>query len=618
MTDAAIRAPTGFVQRRVDTTSAEAQARIRRRYRAERRFRAYGLIAILSAALFLVVLIADIVIKAMPAVTQSALAIPVTISRELVDPQGTNEPRAIAGGDYDKIVREGLYALFPLMKTRAERRALNGVLSSGAADELRRMVVADPGLIGQEITAPVLLGSDADLYLKGIATDVQAVAGAGEATPSATTGNVTVFSTSNAFASQLQTVKKLLAENAEARTREADRLSLVVSSIDADLQAALKSLEEARTANDTTLIAVLEARAESLRNDKSRIETQAADLRAKAADLRSRHDSAGTQEQLTPQMPSVLVMMNDGVIKATSLGSDRIEGEVLIPLSSTAGAGPGQWQQVVLETPEDSRKIQDRSIAVLEVLKAKDVVRSEWNFSFFEQGDSREPELAGILGALVGSALTMLVTLVLCLPVGVMAAIYLEEFAPKNRLTQLIEVNINNLAAVPSIVFGLLGLAVFLNFFGLPRSAPLVGGLVLALLVLPTIIIASRAALKAVPPSIREAALGVGASKQQAIFHHVLPLAMPGILTGTIIGMAHALGESAPLLLIGMVAFIVDVPSSVTTAATVLPVQIFLWSDLPEIGFQAKTALAIIVLLLFLFVMNGTAIWLRKRFERRW
>ena len=209
-------------------------------------------------------------------------------------------------------------------------------------------------------------------------------------------------------------------------------------------------------------------------------------------------------------------------------------------------------------------------------------------------------------------ALTLLVTLALCLPIGVLAAIYLEEFAPKNWLTDLIEVNINNLAAVPSIVFGLLGLAVFLNFFGLPRSAPLVGGLVLALLVLPTIIIAARAALKAVPPSIKEAALGVGASHQQAVFHHVLPLAMPGIMTGTIIGMAHALGETAPLLMIGMVAFIVDVPKGFTDAATVLPVQIYLWSDLPELAFQYKTAAAIIVLLVFLFVMNGLAIWLRK------
>jgi phosphate transport system permease protein len=218
----------------------------------------------------------------------------------------------------------------------------------------------------------------------------------------------------------------------------------------------------------------------------------------------------------------------------------------------------------------------------------------------------------------VGSALTLIVTLLICLPLGVGAAIYLEEFAPKNRMTDLIEININNLAAVPSIVFGLLGLAMFLNFFGLPRSAPLVGGLVLALLVLPTIIIASRAALKAVPPSIKEAALGVGASHQQAIFHHVLPLAIPGIMTGTIIGMAHALGETAPLLMIGMVAFIVDIPQSISSAATVMPVQIYLWSDLPEVAFQAKTAAAIIVLLVFLFVMNAVAILVRKRFERRW
>jgi phosphate transport system permease protein len=214
--------------------------------------------------------------------------------------------------------------------------------------------------------------------------------------------------------------------------------------------------------------------------------------------------------------------------------------------------------------------------------------------------------------------LTLLVTLALSLPLGVAAAVYLEEFAPKNRLTELIEININNLAAVPSIVFGLLGLAIFLNAFGLPRSAPLVGGLVLALLVLPTIIIAARAALKAVPQSIKEAALAVGASHQQAIFHHVLPLAAPGIMTGTIIGMAHALGETAPLLMIGMVAFIVDVPSAITDAATVLPVQIYLWSDLPEAAFEAKTAATILVLLLFLFVMNAAAILVRRRFERRW
>jgi phosphate transport system permease protein len=251
-------------------------------------------------------------------------------------------------------------------------------------------------------------------------------------------------------------------------------------------------------------------------------------------------------------------------------------------------------------------------------LKADGLVASTLHWPFFTNGASREPESAGILGALVGTALTMLVTLSICLPLGVAAAIYLEEFAPKNRFTDIIEVNINNLAAVPSIIFGLLGLSIFLNWIDLPRSSALVGGLVLALLVLPTIIIASRAALKAVPPSIREAALGIGASKQQAVFHHVLPLAMPGIMTGTILGMAHALGETAPLLLIGMVAFIVDVPGSITSAATVLPVQIYQWSTFPEPAFQAKTAGGIIILLLFLFAMNGSAIWLRRRFERRW
>ncbi len=243
-------------------------------------------------------------------------------------------------------------------------------------------------------------------------------------------------------------------------------------------------------------------------------------------------------------------------------------------------------------------------------------VEKRFNLSFFTNGDSREPELAGVKGAFTGTLLTMLVTLIISFPLGVAAALYLEEFAPKNRWTDIIEVNINNLAAVPSIIFGLLGLAVIINLFGLPRSAPLVGGIVLSLMTLPTIIIASRASIKAVPPSIREAALGIGASKMQTAFGHVLPMAMPGILTGTIIGMAQALGETAPLLMIGMVAFIVDVPSSVTDAATVLPVQIFLWADSPERAFLAKTSAAILVLLSFLLVMNVSAAILRKKFEK--
>jgi phosphate transport system permease protein len=245
-------------------------------------------------------------------------------------------------------------------------------------------------------------------------------------------------------------------------------------------------------------------------------------------------------------------------------------------------------------------------------------IQSHFAWRLFTNGDSREPELAGLRGAIVGSLFTVSIALLLGIPLGIGAAIYLEQFAPKNRWTDIIEVNINNLAAVPSIIFGLLGLAMFLNAFGLPRSAPLVGGLVLALLVLPTIIIAARAAIRAVPPSIKEAALGVGASQQQAVFQHVLPLALPGILTGAILGLARTFGETAPLLMIGMVAFIADVPHSITDAATVLPVQIYLWSDLPELAFQSKTAAAILILVGSLLLLNGIAIYLRKKFERRW
>jgi phosphate transport system permease protein len=268
--------------------------------------------------------------------------------------------------------------------------------------------------------------------------------------------------------------------------------------------------------------------------------------------------------------------------------------------------------------PEDDRRVKDQVVDWVDRLASEGAVEKQFNTTFFTAGDSREPEQAGIGGAVAGSFYVLVVTLLLSFPIGVASAVYLEEFAPQNRFTDLIEVNINNLAAVPSIVFGLLGLAVFINFFELPRSAPLVGALVLTLMTLPTIIIASRAALKSVPPSIREAALGVGASKMQTVFHHVLPLAMPGMLTGTIIGMAQALGESAPLLMIGMVAFIVDIPGGPLDPSTVLPVQIYLWADSPERAFIERTSAAIMVLLAFLIVMNILAVILRKKFERRW
>ncbi|MDG5501462.1 phosphate ABC transporter permease PstA [Marinobacter sp. BGYM27] len=270
------------------------------------------------------------------------------------------------------------------------------------------------------------------------------------------------------------------------------------------------------------------------------------------------------------------------------------------------------------DDPTYTVKLSEQQQAWVDQLVEAGVIENSFNDVFFSNGDSREPANAGVLGAIVGSLLTMLVTLLLSFPIGVAAAIYLEEFAPQNKLTDFIEVNINNLAAVPSIIFGLLGLAVFINLFGMPRSVPVVGGLVLTLMTLPTIIISSRAAIKSVPPSIREAAEGIGASKMQVVLHHVLPLALPGMLTGSIIGMAQALGETAPLLLIGMVAFIVDVPDGLFDSATVLPVQIFLWAGSPELAFIERASAAIMVLLAFLISMNAIAIWLRRRLERRW
>jgi phosphate transport system permease protein len=269
-------------------------------------------------------------------------------------------------------------------------------------------------------------------------------------------------------------------------------------------------------------------------------------------------------------------------------------------------------------TPEAERKLDNEQLAWLDKMKSTGLVSSGFNTSFLTKSDSTEPEQAGVLGAVVGSAMMLLVTGFLAIPIGVLAATYLEEFAPKNRWTDVVEVNINNLAAVPSIVYGLLGLAVFINWLHVPRSSPLVGGQVMALMALPTVIIATRSALKAVPPSIREAALGVGASKTQTVFHHVLPLAMPGVMTGAILSLAHALGETAPLLMIGMVSFVPGVPEGFTGAATVLPVQVFIWENASERAFHERTAGAIMVLLVFMIVMNMAAILLRRRFERRW
>ncbi|NKB60107.1 MAG: phosphate ABC transporter permease PstA [Alphaproteobacteria bacterium] len=334
-------------------------------------------------------------------------------------------------------------------------------------------------------------------------------------------------------------------------------------------------------------------------------------VRALFPEVTSRRDKRALAAMLSPGAAYAVRQM---VIDDPSLIGKRIS--ILVPLSDDID----QLNKGAIKASSDEteRRVSNKQIAWFERLQDFGLVETVFNTTLFTAGDSREPELAGIWGAVVGSFFTMIVTLALAFPIGVASAVYLEEFAPKNKWTQVIEVNINNLAAVPSIVFGLLGLAVYINFFGLPRSAPLVGGMVLALMTLPTIIIAGRAALKAVPPSIRDAARGLGASPLQVTTHHVLPLAMPGILTGTIIGMAQALGETAPLLMIGMVAFIVDIPGGVTDPATVMPVQIYLWSDAPERAFVERTSAAIAVLLGFLILMNTLAVFLRKKFERKW
>lgn len=421
------------------SSSELVQQSLKKRYRAERRFKAFGMISVGIGILALLVLFTEIFSKGIGAFTQTYVQLEVNFDADALGVDETAQPSEFARANYAAVIRNALKKQFPDVKKRRDRRALYGMVSVGASYNLQKLIQADPTLIGQTKTYWFLADDDVDTYYKSLSDEEPFV----------------------------------------GRMNEAQQ----------------------------------------------------------------------------------------------------------------------SWVAYWVENKKIKRK---------------------FNTTLFTAGDSSEPELAGILGALLGSLLTLFVTLMLSFPIGVAAAIYLEEYAKRNKITDFIEVNINNLAAVPSVIFGLLGLAIFLNFFNMPRSIPLVGGLVLTLMTLPTIIISSRAAIKAVPPSIRQAALGMGASKMQMILHHVLPLAMPGMLTGTIIGLAQALGETAPLLMIGMVAFIVDLPSGVTDPATVLPVQIFLWADSPERAFVERTSAAIMVLLVFLISMNAVAIWLRKRLERRW
>lgn len=417
-------------------------ARTKRRYAAERRFRAYGVVAIMIALGFLVFLFSSIIGNGWTAFLQTGIRLDVRFDEQVIDPSGERNDMQLRTANYQRLARDALFARLGVNEDdRAETRDANALLSRGVTVQLRDMVLADPSIIGRTESVWLLASGNADALMKG-------------------------------------------------------------------------SIDRA--------------------------------------------------------------------------------------------------------TPSDRRQVNDRQVAWIDRLAEEGDLKKRFNTGLFVNGASSQPETAGVGVAIVGSFFMMLTVVLLAVPLGVAAAVYLEEFAPKNRLTDLVEVNINNLAAVPSIVFGLLGLAVFINFFGLPRSAALVGGLVLTLMTLPTVIIATRAAIRAVPPSIREAALGVGASKMQTVFHHVLPLAMPGIMTGTIIGLVQALGETAPLLMIGLVAFVVDYPSTPLEPSTALPVQIYMWATAAERGFVERTAGATIILLGFLIVMNATAVILRKRFERKW
>lgn len=428
-------------EKNMNNITAKVEKSLKRRYFKEKVFKTCGFISIATAFLFLIILLTDITIKAIPAFTQTQIELDLDLSSDALEVNSSSSLDEIKSVDFQKVIRNALKKQFPEVKTRKQRKELYSLISFGAEYQLRDHVMENQNLIGTQLKFKLFADDDVDAVIKG--------------------------------------------------------------SID--------------------------------RN-----------------------------------------------------------------------------------TEEDKRRVKDYKLALIESLEKNNQISKQFNWHFFSAGDSREPELAGIKGAIMGSLYTIIVTLMLSFPVAVAAAIYLEEFAPKNRFIDIIEININNLAAVPSIVFGLLGLAVFINFFSLPRSAPIVGGIVLSLMTLPTIIIASRSAIKAVPPSLREAALGLGASKMQTVFHHVFPAALPGILTGTIIGMAQALGETAPLLMIGMVAFIVDIPQSFVDPATVLPIQVFLWADSPERGFLEKTSAAILVLIGFLVIMNAFAIYLRKKFEKKW
>jgi phosphate transport system permease protein len=564
--------------------------RLAKRYRAELRFRTAGIGAIVIAVSVLVLLLGSIAGRSMPAWTVNEVFLSVSLDEALVDPEGDRSEASLRRGFYSRILQNAMREQFPEVTARRDLRSLFQIYTALNSARLMTEVLEDPTLVGSTYEFRMPLADDLDLYLKGQLVDDRDLPVSSALVVEELGRDWQLQADAPDFMALLTEFSAALVDEAVALEARAEGFDAVANSGESD-------------------------NTESLRR-------RAVEGRERAAELRAAAAAEDGEFTLSDDMPSVIVEMAGGAYKLNSLSTDGMSAVATRVVAPATSDGAENWTLYVIDTPASRRRVDDNRMIWTRALVERGVIAKGFNSYLFTNADSREPELAGVRGALFGSILTMVIIVLLSVPMGVFAAIYLEEFAPKNRFTDLIEVNINNLAAVPSIVFGLLGLAVFINVFGLPRSAPVLGGFVLSLMTLPTIIIASRAALKAVPPSIREAALGVGASQTQTVFHHVLPLATPGILTGSIIGLSRALGETAPLLMIGMVAFINEVPTlgldGFTEPATVMPVQIYLWYDAAERAFQARAAAAILILLVLMIGFNSLAIYLRRRFERRW
>jgi len=547
--------PDASIRPRQDWGSEANARRLKKRYAANRRLQIYGLLAIGLAVGLLGTLVSSLVIEGYRAFYQSKAMLAINLDPALIDRNNIGE------ANYRRIFNNAIEKIFPEVKTPTEKRQLADIFSAESRYALRDYVVANPDKIGQTISLKVSLSDPFDQLEKGVIPRYV------EGLTDAEKTRFELFS---------------------------DRGLIDRRGTDSALKLNLFIDPQKVNPSDIQSGQFREIVADGLRavvRNQDLVERSFALLRDDAVRLFAAHVAANPD----------------------SIG--KVIENFRLPLSEHyAKLAAGQIPMVF-----NARFGSEKQFEWLDRLKAEGLISYPFATELFLNPTSRFPELAGLAGAIAGSFYALIVCFLISFPLGIAAAVYLEEFAAKNRWTDLVEVNINNLAAVPSVVFGLLGLAVFLNTFGLPRSVPLVGGMVLSLITLPTIIITTRAALKAVPPSIREAALGIGASRHQVVMHHVLPLAMPGIMTGVIIGLAHALGETAPLLLIGMNAFIPSIENiGLLEPATALPTQIYAWADSPERGFVSRTSAAILVLLGFLVAMNAIAIFLRQRFERKW